>query len=96
MNTLIEAIENEIMDTFKHNAMTFCSGEKEKKIFIESGALNDEIIDYELILKESVRSREREVSFKTTASVFPRTIKLSDYENVDTEEYNGNLFVHVS
>ncbi len=95
INSMFETFENDILDVFKHNRTAFLYGKKEKKIFIDSGAANDEIIDYELVLRESNSKKEREVSFKTSASIFPRSIQLSDYSSVDLEEYNGNLFVHV-
>ncbi len=86
----IQAIEDEIIAAFKTPL-----GQKTKNVYIESGAANDEIIDYELEIHETSRKREKTVSFKTSACIFPRTISLSDYEDVDTEEFNGSLFVHV-
>ena len=94
-NSVVEAIENDILEAFKHNRTAFLKKEKEKKIFIDSGAANDEIIDYELVIHESNTKRDREVSFKTSACIFPRTVNLSDFDSVDLEEYNGNLFIHV-
>lgn len=84
----LQAIEDDIIAAFKK----FPSP---RKVFIESGAANDEIIDYELNIKETSRKKEREVSFRTSACIFPKVLKLSDYDNVELEEYNGNLFVHV-
>jgi hypothetical protein len=86
----IQAIEDDIIAAFKTPL-----GKKEKKVYIESGAANDEVIDYELNIRETSRKRERAVSFKTSGSIFPKVIKLTDYENVELEEYNGNLFIHV-
>ena len=89
----IQGIEDDIIDGFKSR---FGVGEpKYRHIFIDSGALNDEIIDYELEIHETSRKRERCVKFRTSASVFPKVVSLSDYDSVDTEEFNGSLFVHV-
>lgn len=90
----IEAIENDILEAFKHNRL--CWGEKPKEIIIESGAANDMIIDYELVIHETNTHRKKEVFFTTTASIFPRHIQLSDFDSVDLEVFNGNLFVHVN
>ncbi len=92
---MVSSIENDILEAFKHNRMTFITKEKPKKIFIDSGAANDEIIDYELVIHETSTKSDKEVSFRTSACIFPRVINLSDYDNVDLEIYEGNLFVHV-
>ena len=94
LNTIIEAIEDDIMAAFKSRLLVG-KKPKYKHIFIDSGAANDEIIDYELEIHETSRKRERTVVFKTSACIFPRNIKLSDYESVDTEEFNESLFIHV-
>ncbi len=97
MNKLmVEIIEDEILEAFRNNRLSFIENKKMIKIFIESGAANDEIIDFELIIRETNTKRSREVSFRTSACIFPRVIKLSDYDNVDLETFEGNLFVHVS
>ncbi len=88
----LQAIEDDIMATFK-NPTDFMY--RRKKVFIESGAANDEIIDYELNITETSRKRERSVSFKTSACIFPRVIQLKNYDSVEIEEFKGNLFVHV-
>ncbi len=92
-NTLIEAIEDDIVAALKSKLII--GSPKYKHVFIDSGAANDEIIDYELEIHETSRKREKTVSFKTSACIFPRIINLSNYEDVDTEEFNGSLFVHV-
>lgn len=84
----IEYIEKEIINRIDNN----------KKVYIESGAANDSIISYSIRkYKNHVweQYEEREVTFTTSACIFPENIKLSDYDNVDTEEFNGNLFVKV-
>ena len=82
-------IEDEIMERLN-------SG---KKVIIDSGACNDKIISYSVRkFKEYVWQTyfDREVTFTTTACVFPRQIALSDYDNVETEEFQDVLFIHVS
>lgn len=84
----IECIENEII-------LRLDNGEK---VYIESGAANDAIISYS-IEKYKIHSwqdyEEREITFTTTACIFPEKINLSNFDNVDTEEFEGKLFVHV-
>ena len=84
----IKYIEKEIIDRL----------DKGEKVYIESGALNDCITSYS-IRKYKTYSwqeyEENEITFTTTACVFPEHITLSDWDNVDTEEFYGNLFVHV-
>ena len=78
----IEDIENEIISYLT-------SG---KKVFIESGCLNDNIISYSI----NKELKEREVTFTTSACVFSKQINLmGNYSNIDIEEYEGNLFVKV-
>ncbi len=91
---MLNTIEDDLMDAFK-SRLRIGAKPKYKHIFIDSGAANDEIIDYELEIHETSRKIEKTVSFKTSACIFPRTINLSNYEDVDTEEFNGSLFVHV-
>ena len=84
----IEWIEKEIMERL----------DKGETVFIESGAANDEITSYS-IRKYKAHSwqsyEEKEISFTTTACIFPEKIMLSNWDNVDTEEFQGKLFVHV-
>jgi len=88
MNLHIECIENEIIDQL----------DKNEKVFIESGAANDTIFSYS-VRKYKTYSwqeyEEKEITFITSACIFPKEIKLSDYDNVDTEMFDGNLFVKV-
>ena len=84
----LEGIEDDVMKSLS-------IGKPYKSVFIESGAANDEIIDYELTLYETSRRRDREVIFRTSASIFPAKISLADYTDIDTEEFNGSLFLHV-
>lgn len=79
----IEKIENEIIAYLD-------SGEK---VIIESGCLNDNIISYSM----NKKFNERIVVFTTSACVFPQQINLMEnYSNIDTEDYEGALFVKVS
>lgn len=79
----IEDIENEIISYL----------DRGKKVIIESGSLNDNIISY-CVNKEF---KEREVIFTTSACVFPQQINLmGNFDCIDTEDYEGSLFVKVS
>ena len=84
----IECIENEIISRLDNG----------EKVYIESGAANDVIISYS-IEKYKIHSwqdyEEREITFVTTACIFPEKINLSKWDNVDTQEFEGKLFVHV-
>ena len=91
-----EAIENDIMDALK--TPDWMKNKKSyRKVYIESGAANDEIIDFEMVLTESVGKKDRSVRFRTTGCIFPKMLSLSDYDEVDTETegYGHPLFVHV-
>jgi len=73
--------------------------EKEKKVFINSGPCNDQILSYSTYF-ERVRnfwkiSYKKEYIFTTTACVFPAQIKLSDYEQLRTEEFDNSLFIYI-
>lgn len=83
----IECIENEIIE--KLNAG--------KQVCIVSGCLNDCITSYSIRKYKTgwQEYEEKEITFTTTACVFPERINLSYWENVDTEEFKENLFVHV-
>lgn len=84
----IECVEKEIIERLENN----------KKVFIESGAANDSIYSYSIRTYKTYswqEYEEREITFTTSACIFPKEIRLSDYDNVDTEEFNGHLFVHV-
>ncbi len=87
-------IEDYIVNTFRENRKPPFN-KKQKKVFVESGSLNDEIFDYELVIHESNTRTERTVEFRTTGCVFPKTLKLANYDNIDYEEFEGNLFVKV-
>lgn len=84
----IEYIEKEIIKRL----------DRGEKVYIESGALNDCITSYS-IRKYKTYSwqayEKKEITFTTTACVFPKEIMLSNWDNVDAEEFNGQLFVHV-
>ena len=83
-----ECIEKDIIDYLDQG----------KKVFIENGCLNDSIIGYEIKTHKTYswqEYEEKEYVFTTSASVFPETIKLSDYEDYDCEVFQGNLFVSV-
>ena len=66
-----------------------------KNVYIESGAANDEILLYEIDREPLSHYPEDDVIFVTSACIFPERIVLSCWDNVDTEEFNGNLFLHV-
>ena len=84
----LEGIEDDIIKSLR-------IGKPYKKVFIDSGAANDEIIDYEMELYETSRKRNREVKFRTTAAIFPAYVQLDQFDDIDTEEFNGNFFLHV-
>lgn len=79
----IEGIEDVIIDYLNRN----------KKVYIESGSANDRILSYDI----NNSFKERTVSFTTSAAIFPERINLmGTYSSIDTEEFEGSLFVHVS
>lgn len=84
----IECIEKEIIERL----------DKGEEVYIESGAANDCITGYS-VKKYKTHSwqtyEEKEITFITTACIFPEKIMLSNWNNVDTEEFNNKLFVHV-
>lgn len=85
----IEDIENEIMEYLDTG----------KKVYIESGCLNDAIIDYSVRTYKTYawqEYEEKEVTFTTSACVFPLHLNLKGYSSVDSEDFNGHLFVKVS
>ena len=70
-----------------------------KQVFLTSGAANDCIISYsEKKYKRNAWQlyTEREITFVTSACIFPETLVLTTFDEVRTEEWNGSLFVHVS
>lgn len=84
----IEYIENEIISQL----------DKGEKVYIESGSANDVITSYSIRKYKTFSWQdyeEREITFITTACIFPEKINLSDWDNIDTEEFEGKLFVHV-
>lgn len=84
----IEYIENEIISQL----------DKGEEVYIESGAANDVITSYSIRKYKTFSWQdyeEREITFTTTACIFPEKINLSDWDNVDTEEFEGKIFVHV-
>lgn len=85
---MLKYIEQEIIERL----------DKGEKIYIESGALNDCIIGYSVRTYKKYAWQdyeEREITFTTTACVFPEKMQLSDWDNVDSDEFNGELFVQV-
>ena len=79
----IEDIEDEIISYL----------DRGKKVFIESGCLNDNITSYSV----NKEFKEREVIFTTSACVFSQQINLMEnFDCIDTEDYEGSLFVKVS
>ena len=85
---IVQGIEDDIMRSLR-------TGKPYRAVFVDSGAANDQIIDYDLELKESVNKRDRQLRFRTSGTIFPDYINLEDMDSIDTEEYNGCLFLHV-
>ena len=83
----LNGIEKEIIQRLDNN----------ETVYIESAASNDVINSYSIqkFKRGWSEYEEKEITFTTTACIFPKEIKLSYYDNVDTEEFNGELFVHV-
>lgn len=83
----IEVIENEIISRL----------DNKETVYIESGAANDVITSYSVqeFQNQYQEYDGREVSFFTTACIFPKKIVLSYYENIELEEFRGELFVQV-
>lgn len=69
-----------------------------KKVYIESGAAVDRVLSIETLEHKTHAWQEhtdKEYMLHTTACIFPESMQLENYEHVDTEEFGGNLFVHV-
>lgn len=84
----IEWIEKEIMERL----------DKGETVYIESGAASDKITAYSIRKYKThpwQSYEEKEITFTTTACIFPEKIMLSDWDNVGTEEFQGELFVYV-
>lgn len=81
----IERIEKEIMERL----------DKGETVYIESGAANDCITSYHINKYGSLYYGDWEIIFTTTACIFPEKIMLTNWDNVDTEEFQGKLFVYV-
>ena len=69
--------------------------DKGEKVYLESGCAIDGITGYSIRKYKRQAYEEKEVTFTTTAYIFPKEIMLSNWENVDTKEFEGKLFVHV-
>lgn len=80
----IEDIENEIIEYLNNK----------KKVFIESGSVNDMIVSYAV----STPFSKRQVIFTTSNCVFPLHINFKDqfFDSVYTKELEGNLFIEIS
>lgn len=86
--SMIRIIENEIIERLK----------KGEAVVIESGAANDLIVGYkERRYKKYFwcEYEEREITFETTACIFPERISLAEFDSVDYEEFKGDLFISV-
>ena len=66
-----------------------------KNVYIEYGAANDKIINYEWLVSKSLRNHEEHINFTTTACIFPETITLDMYDNVDIEDEDKAMFIKV-
>lgn len=69
-----------------------------KRVYIESGALNDVITGY-TIEKGNDRGWSRDydrVLFTTEGGYFGDPVDLSEFDTVDCEYYQKNLFIQVS
>lgn len=93
----LERIEDEIINVLKVPDW-MVNKKSYRDVFIVNGGAIDEITDYEIILKETTLKRERSVRFRTSASIFPAYIRLSDYNDVrtETEGYGHPLYIHVN
>ena len=60
------------------------------EVYIESGAANDQILSY-----SDPYGYGKELVFTTTGTIFPKQLCLYDYTYVDSEEFEGSLFVQV-
>ncbi|MDD2496187.1 MAG: hypothetical protein PHE29_13475 [Tissierellia bacterium] len=70
-----------------------------KMVNISSGCVNDTILSY----KEEIEHinncyggyNKKSYVFITTACIFPKEIKLENFQKVDYEEWKGNIFIEV-
>ena len=89
MSLQVDVIEAEIMSYLDAG----------KKVYIESGAANDEICSYHVEKREIYMHgsvfEDKTVTFQTSACIFPPSISLHNYSNVDCEDFKGALFVSV-
>lgn len=93
------------MSYFEHSYASTISQEaieyldKGKHVYIEDGCLNDQIISYRIeevdIPPYWMHLKVKRVTFTTSACVFPKEISLHNFEHVDSEEFEGNLFIKV-
>ena len=84
----IESIENEITERL----------DKGDKVYIESGAINDCITTYSIRKYKTYAwqtHEDREVTFTTTATTFPKHLQFQSYSHIYIEEFEGTLFVHI-
>lgn len=79
--TKINWVQDSIIDYLNRGA----------EVYIQSGAANDQILSY----SEVIYAWGKEVIFTTTGTIFPKELCLYDYDNVDSEEFQGCLFVDV-
>lgn len=60
----------------------------DENVYLESSTVKDIITAYE-------KDTYGNVIFTTTACIFPKRIDLREYDGIDTEEFGGELFVHI-
>lgn len=81
-------VEDDIINALKNK----------RKVFIESGSANDEIVNYKTLFDYEYNPcgenyKVRKIIFETTACIFPKEISLEEFDNVDIEWFDNNLFI---
>lgn len=66
-----------------------------KRVYLEYGALNDEITGYEVDRSGHISGTEDTVVFKTTACVFPKEFWVENDTNLHLNYLNDCLFVEL-
>jgi len=71
-----------------------------KEVIISSGCCNDTVLSYREE-KEHIHNWDGGYDktvyiFITTACIFPKEIRLENYEYCDFEEWNGSIFIEVT
>lgn len=74
--------------------------ESKQKVFIESGAANDEIVNYKTLFDYQYNPcgedyKIKKIIFETTACIFPKEISFEEFYNVEFEWFDNNLFIKI-